>query len=687
MSSEFSVNRPKGDDSTDFEKDSNVEIDFNEHIIPYDNPLLSYSTVSWCFALYTVAADDLIQYQKGEINIPKMTIAETGVTGKYSIDSVNIHSTAPSQNSSKNSTVLKMNITLSEQGDMSFYDELQKISAMLGYNQVMNVPLFLALSFKGFKDNDNSKPIRDHDCNRLWRLRINNIKARADNNGGTMVYDIACTVGHMSPIDREWYLTEQIEFTCGNSVEAFTQNLESNLNRIANEQYGYMTMLFPNELQQNTFYKFFIHPDLKSSVLLNDPDQDSTKDKTVDGQTGARKYSFKPEQTISDALDSVMDSAHTKDDVSGLQKRQFVHVVPVSYYVGYDHIRHKMAYRYEIYILPLNSLEAQDVDDVKTKNHASDLLELLRKNPAGAGGKINMKRYDYQWSGLNTEILNLEYDFNASYIMVSTKNIQSLHDPLNRGGVRSSQLTATSQMDRIQVNQMYQVKKALDEKDKTTGLTAQERIELQAVNDNLEEVKQYQVEGQMEQATRSGKFTQDMYAEDLESYNIDDLSLIYPPEVKVPVDYSNQRQISSNTNDSTASQAEVEKRAARSNYYSDAQLLSVELKVIGDVHWLGKSELTMIDDMRIMIEGGKMEVYDLAPISNNLISDQCFILNIYPVTGFDRKTGLVKSRNNSFMRQGVYRILRIESTFDSKGFVQVLHAALIAKSVNRRTDG
>ena len=40
--------------------------DFNDLINPYENILLKYRSVSWCFKLYTVSSVDLLQYQKEE---------------------------------------------------------------------------------------------------------------------------------------------------------------------------------------------------------------------------------------------------------------------------------------------------------------------------------------------------------------------------------------------------------------------------------------------------------------------------------------------------------------------------------------------------------------------------------------------------------------------------------------------
>lgn len=664
-------------------------IDYNELINDYDNILLKYKTISWCFTLSTVSAADLLKYQQGDTtSVRRFVISKTGVTGKYSIDAVNIKSLPPGQQNTKTNTLREMTITLSEQGDLTFYDELQRMTALLGYKQTMNVPLFLELEFKGYSEDDPYEPTIIGDAGRQWRLRINNIECRTDNNGATAIYDIKCTSGSHAHQDMEWRLQEQIEVVCGATVGSFMTAFEKSLNIVANSQYGYMTMLFPNEIQADSFYKFIVHPDVESLVLNNDKEQDTANDKTDTGESGSRRFSFKPSQTIGNVIDAVMDSAFLPSNDSQVHNRQFVHVIPVAYYVGYDRWRRKIAYRYEIYILPLRTIDAQNVDDHRNRNRAIDTLTVLEKN-AKAGNKLNMKRYDYQWSGLNNEILDLNFDFNAAYNVLATRSVSSLFDPFNRTGEKTSSLTAADQLTREQATMMYQRKSELEQKERTTGLSEEEQIELRSVDASLQEMKDIALEGEAEQERRLQQYSNivgtsgEYYSEDLTSEAwqqlLSDTALEY---VESPIDYSNTKDDSSNTIDSNSNVGEVEKRMARSNYYNDTFLLTVDMQVVGDPHWLGHSDQDLMDNIRLIMDGQEIPVNPAVPIANSLNTDQAFLLNLYPVTGFNR-VGKPEHKHDRFMRQAIYRVQEITSVFDERGFTQNIKACIVARSVNR----
>lgn len=690
MASQFDFDKNKnGQQERDLRVDPRAQqvLDFNELINDYENVLLKYNSISWCFTLSTISAVDLLKYQQGfSDSVQHFIISKTGVTGKYSIDEVVIKSLPPGQQNTKTNTLREMVITLSEQGDLTFYDELQRMTAILGYQQTMNVPLFLNLEFKGYSDSEPHVPIVIPEATRTWRLRINNIECRTDNQGATAIYDIKCTSGSHAHQDMEWRLHEQIEVVCGATVGSFMTAFEKSLNIVANGQYGYMTLLFPNEIQPDSFYTFHVHPDVANLIITNDKEQDTANDKTDTGEAGSKRYSFNPSQTIGNVIDSVMDSAYMPSNTSQFPNRQFVHVIPVAYYVGYDRWRRKIAYRYEIYILPLKTIDAQNVDEHRNKNKAIDLLEVLERN-ARVNNKLNIKRYDYQWSGLNNEILNLNFDFNAAYNVMSTRSISSLYDPYNRTGEKASTLSAEDQLTHEQATMMYQRKSELEQKERSTGLSAEEQIELRSVNASLDEMKTIVVEGEEAQAKMLSAFSSNdgkpVYAEDISAEawqnTLNKVPLDY---VKAPIDYANIKDDSSNTIDSNSNTGEVEKRMARSNYYNDAFLLKLDMQVVGDPHWLGHSDKDLMDNIRLIMNGQELPVNPIVPIANSLTTDQAFLLNLYPVTGFNT-IGNPEHKYDRFMRQAIYRVTEITSTFNDRGFIQNIKGCVVARSINR----
>lgn len=671
----YDLNAKDHDAQTSNEQD--YEVDFNNIVIPYDNILQRYDSVSWRFRLYSMHKTELYKYQTGVDTVKKVVISETGGSGKFSIDEVRMTQSAPCQTNTKNGSLLTCNITLSEQGSLTLFDQLQALTQRLQYKQVMNIPLFLELSFMGYDRYGEHQPMAVPGTTRTWRLHINDIKTQMENSGGTTVYNLECAPSTLNTPKDDWRLTESIEMVATSNVGKFIQEFEKRVNSIADSQYGYLTQMFPNELQPNNYYKFFVHPTIADMLLINDSAQDAAKDKSSTGE-GTKKFVFSPELTVGNAIDHIMDAVQSPDDTGTKQKRQFVNVVPIVYYVGFDKYRKKHTYRYEIYLLPYTILDVQDVDDTRTKATAFHLRDaLLAASPTT---KLNIKRYDYQWSGLNTEILDLNMDFNTAYVVTAQKNASTLFDSNNRKGEKRAEMNPVDQITSGQWVTMYERKKELDTKDADRGLTSEEVREQKNIDNSFSQASQYQLEGSDQKQT-----TDVVYLEDLSDVDATDVAaagLVEP--VTVAVEYTNQTDTSSSTDDSNASQTEVMKRMARSNIYSRSFMMKVDMQVVGDPYWLGRSDLDVIQDIKKLASGGKLTHSPTALTSDPYEIEPCFLLNIHPTKGYDYKTGLLKTDADSMFSQSIYRLNKVESIFDDNGFTQNLEANIVTRSLNRK---
>lgn len=659
-------------------------VDFNELVMQQENILLKYDTVQWKFKMFTMSTIDYKKYQAGNTDVTELVISETGATGKFSIDEVQMTTTAPCTNSTKNSTLLRANITMSEQGSMTFYDDLQAASVLLGYSQLMDVPMFLELTFVGYDRYGENQPTVIPGTTRLWRIRFNKIDSRFDNTGATTIYDIETSPMTFVMPPEDWRLTEQVEMIATRDVSAFIAEFSKKINAIANTQYGYLTHMFANDLQPDNFYTFHVHPKIGNLMLINDSAQDTTKDKTASGEQGSKRYVFEAKQTIANVIDCIMDSAQAKGaagDTGQVQKRQFVNVVPVSNYVGYDIFRKRHVYRYDVYVLPYRTLDYQDVDDTKNGNTAFDLKTLFAE--AYPDTKYNMKRYDFQWSGRNTEILDLDLKFDSAYTMIAAKNVFSLYDSKNRKGSKSAELKPQDQIaSAAELQKLYLRKVELDNQQTRT---AQEQTELEATTVQLNSTTQ--LEGEQEQLIRPTAGNRAFLENVTRSVDLKSAIDMYNGtklHLQVPVDYRNIEEKSSSTDDSNASQTEVSKRLIRSNYYNSSTLMTLNMNVVGDPYWLGKSELDTIADLRKLATGENL-IYDQTELTMNVLDcEPCLLLNLHPAKGYDYRTGLLKEDPQSIFAQSIYRVQTIQSTFSDDGFVQDLKGAIIARSINRK---
>ena len=356
-------------------------------------------------------------------------------------------------------------------------------------------------------------------------------------------------------------------------------------------------------------------------------------------------------------------------------------VVPVSKYVGFDRFRKKHVYRYDIYVLPYQTVDYQDVDDTKNANTAFDLKRVLEA--ANPGTKFLMKRYDYLWSGLNSEILELDMHFNSAYVMVAPKNLSSMYDEYNRDGIKRAELKPFDQIaSSEELQKLYLRKQELSAKQHRTEADEKE-LETATVALNATTP----IEGEAEQSFRPSIDNKAFLEQVTQSLSVHDFTETYDGTslaVNVQVDYKNGIEKSSNTSDSNSSQTEVSKRAIRSNYYNENFLMKLDMTVMGDPYWLGKSEKDTITDLKLLVSGSTVTVDETNLAMNQLDSEACLLLNLEPAKSYDQNTGLIQQDNKSILAQTVYRVMKIVSTFSSDGFKQDLTASMVARSINRK---
>lgn len=654
--------------------------DLNDYIQEYNNPLLRYDNVSWKAKLYALSSYDIRRYQDDQTaSVQKYVLAESGVTGKYNIDQIEIVTIPPGCEMTKNSTAMRFSLKISEVGGMRLYDDLQIASSKLGYNQFSDLPMILEMSFVGY-DKDSNLPIIIPNCTKKWTVNFFNIQAKFENAGSVMVYNIEMTPClYMMPAN-DWRINQQVEVIAGDTVGSFIMEFQTKLNSAWESQYGYLTQLFADRIKPDNFVTFKVHPKIADMRLISDPTQDTSTDRNST-TVGSKKYSLTADFTIGNVVDFILDSALTEHDTTGDLKRQFAHVIPSSSYVGYDIFRKKHVYRYDIYVMPIETIDYQNVNDIRKKNTTEDLISDLSK--AHKNKKFNMKRYDFQWSGLNVEVLDLKYDFNSQYVMAVSRNISGTFDKNNRSGEKISQLKVQDQITTGMLYQMYNRKKELES---SNSKSTQDQKELSRINNKFAKASDLGIEGEDSQM-RAPNYSSDNYIEDFADSSIESLvnersdndDLIAPP-----MDYQNFDSGTSATDDSNATQTDLAKRTIRSNYYNRAFLMSVTIGVVGDPYWLGFSDSDAKDRLQSLCSTGTLnqksnDVYAM----DTMQFEPCFLLNLYPPKKVDFTTGIAQTEENSILAQSVYRVQQIVHKFDRSGFIQTLEGVLVTRSLNR----
>ncbi|AUS03019.1 hypothetical protein NVP2275O_438 [Vibrio phage 2.275.O._10N.286.54.E11] len=665
---------------------SNV-IDLNDIIEPYDNILLGYENVTYHWKLYTFPVNKYKEFQtfQGQTESDKVIIAESGVTGTYTIDTVEMRSTAPGTSATKNGTALSFTMDLMENRGMYFIDEMAALSINLGYKKFVDIPLVLELSFIGFDPNSPSPiPVTIPNSRKRWRVNIDRAPGKVSASG--TMYNLQMSTRAYGIDLSKWMLGEQSELITSNTVGSALSALEEKMNSIQNAQYGYWPTQFPNDIDLNSYFKIFVQGTIGDLSIIKNATQDTLVDADKKGNPGGRKFNFKGSQTLGSVIDEILDCAVTDEDAGIRKLRQFVHVIPFQFYVGYDKLLNREVYRYEVYVVPYQVADIQDISDIRNRDSSVDMKEtlegILTTNDQQTK-KINMRRYDYMFSGLNTEIISLDISMDSQYNHAAVRNIQSLIQEKNFKGIKKSDAIIENQiLNSSNQDQQY----ATSTPNKETKTSEEQADTTSSVNkQNAYSANTVKTEGESSQArdtvTASTRYLED-FNELYDTTNTKDTSA-WNHHLNIPIDYRNLKEVSSSTDTENASDDEVIKRSIKSNYYNDAFMRTLDIEVIGDPYWLGNSEETLLNRLRNLC-GEEYTTYpgDSQYTMNNITAEPYLLLNLEPPRDIS-SLGLVMTQRDQIMSQTVYRIFNLESTFSGGKFTQRLKGGFIMRSVNR----
>lgn len=675
------------------------DINLNEMVLPYDNPLLSYHNYTWNFSLYTMNTDEYeLFFENPDVAVSKYVIAQSGVTGKYSINSVKITSAGPAtpgltSNYSMNTCVME----IQENGGMSLFDDLVVLSNELGYKKFMDVPLVMELNFVGY-DGVTGEPMIIPGLNRKWGMRINTITGSASPSGGTMSYTFTMTSTRGGVMEnKDWTLMEPYVCTTATFGE-FVQQLEDHLNTIANKQYGYLRYRYA-AFADNKFFELSCPSELANMTINYDSKQSPEVSQTKSGQNASKEYSWAANMPVSRVIDDVLDCCMPLHDSTD-KRRQFVNIIPVSRYVGFDSIRNTSAFKNYFYILKYKIGDVTSKEDLFPERFN---LEYFRQNADKIADetdpnkipKINAKRYDYQFSGLNNEIIQLDLKYDQGFNLAVVRNPSSQIDQENSDGTHKAELLelAGQEYDTGTGFQEIWAKSESLQREQENGrqLSDEER---QFVRDaqNLAQEKQMPTEEEQEQSNYNLSLSPSLpqYIEDFRKdhdLTVEGTNGIGTPRVdSIPTEPTNIKQTNSSTKGDNSSDDELQRRLVRDNYYNRSFLAKLDMKVVGDPFWLGWGDYSYMKYLQRAVAGEDINP-DPSDIhfANYLTTETYLLLNLKPIVAISDETGILEINQTSVFAQTFYRVNKVVSEFNSNGsFTQQITGGLVIRSLRRK---
>lgn len=673
-------------------------LDLNSLVLPYDNPLLAYDNFTWLFSLYTMAPNEYEFFlDNSNAEVSKYIIAQSGVTGKYSINSVKMTVAGPATPGlTSNFTLNNITMEVQENGGMSLYDDLVVLSNELGYKKFMDVPVVLELNFVGY-DPVTGEPRTITSLNRKWGVRINTIQGSASASGGTMNYtfQMAGTRGGIME-NRDWTLMEPYTCTTGNFGQ-FVQQLEDHMNKVATDQYGYLRYRY-GAFANNEFFKLICPSELSTMTINYDVKQSPEVNQTSSGASAAKQFTWGADVPVSRVIDDVLDCCmplHESTD----KRRQFVNIIPVSKYVGYDPVRDTSAYKNFFYILKYKIGDVTSKDDLDSEVFNMDYFyenadKIIDENDPNKKPKINAKRYDYQFSGLNNEIINLDLKYDQGFNLAVVRNPQSQIDKSNSSGTHTAETLelAGQEFSTTDTKGLWAKSQSLIREQENGKQLSDEEKQFIRDAQGVAQTNVMPTEGETDQSSYNLSIAAALpkYIEDFRNdfdLTTEGTNGIGAPRVNsIPTEPTNTKITNSGTKGDNSSDDELERRLVRDNYYNRSFLAKLDMKVIGDPFWLGWGDYSYMQYLQRAVEGKDIEqTPEDIHFANYLTTETYLLLNLKPIVAISDDTGILQINQSSVFAQTFYRVNKVVSEFNSNGtFTQQITGGVVIRSLRRK---
>lgn len=478
----------------------------------YDpNPLNNLRQPTYKFKLYMTTEHDLLGAQKTTTiddmlkildSLPKVTIAESGVTAGFNIKDVEMTQPAGPNWASKFLMLSKssINLTITEPLGTSLIESIFTSGNALGIRNFAKMWYYLELSFIAYNEDGsiNTSPLANNKDftlinNGRWvdQITIKNMDITIDENGST--YKLECIpFTNLAFATGEAGDTPDLLSVSGNTIGEFCTELAKALNKAWSDRY----------LGEIYKFDFVIHdiPNLNNpstySLVSSEPDHDphqlslesgSKPTANIAKSTSIHDIIVALYSNCKEAQKMMLDTNNglLEDDDGNTQKLTLnadqgsgtgtitfnkkhyrtpivPHIEPAIVITGYDPITGKYMknityhiWGYKTYGVNISPSQWDNATNNRDLSVATDIVKELQEN-----GFLR-KQYQYRFTGLNTEVIrcDLSYKFAFTAEMPSlsgwrnTNESVSVHAKYNPnaskdGGSQTDQATNPNEIAR-----------------------------------------------------------------------------------------------------------------------------------------------------------------------------------------------------------------------------------------------
>lgn len=377
-------------------------------------------------------------------SMPQAILAETGATAGFNISTVTMEEMVSPGFQNRNTGLTTMKMTINEPNGSSFIETVAHSAAKLAIANYQNFWYFLELSFQGYTDDGEIVPNAMVNANLpsggrwIYQINITNVEVKMNEMGAT--YDLTCrpmtlnafedTMAGAVPDNMNVY---------GSTIGEFMTNFGSELTKKYDERYGGRIFNFAFKNRPLTGSNANIDPNsFRLQQTENDPI--NTLALTAASSGGGVMAQIPMGTRISDVIDflwancedaqkvmldtsapdRIQDGTNSNPNFNGKPYRESVvpRVEADVIVTGYDPITNcymqDITYNvYGYYTYAPNLCPAQASLAANQQQNVGGLIASKLKEK----GYLR-KKYDYRYTGLNTEVIRFDLDFNFAFSSV-----------------------------------------------------------------------------------------------------------------------------------------------------------------------------------------------------------------------------------------------------------------------------
>lgn len=635
---------------------------------PSKNILDAYDQPSYSLNLYIT--DD-------KTGTKRIALIQTG-KAPYSIQNLRIESQVGPTKSAKNTTVTNLTMTVKEPMGANLLDTMFAAAQTLGIKNIQEVPYQLVIYFHGYNPNNGNIVSQIDNTTFTYYLKLNNIKTNINNGDVThqiefIPYSETALYDCYNVFPNGFSIAIQDGSTFGSIIGSIKDTLNNDFKKIYgndNIQYDFKFMDYPaNDILSN------IKNPKDLTVKLSDIKYTSS--------INAGTIHFSDLSTLISAIETILSSsedavtliapnaASQTNIIQGNNKKyikSIAHHIQTQMTIG-DYDSSINDYKRTITYIIKPYISYRLFDSKETIQNAYDKETNIKKASDMINNKFLQKKYDYIFTGKNTEVLNLDVNlnFNWGYMI-----------DVNAGTINSYSQT---------IGKIYK------EQDNTNPLNLDSAFTDAVINQTLSSANSPIISLTGNSSTDNIDYTQVL--NDTVSYdylntilkNTNTANNGYLPlkiQSQFRKDYNEYQYnvVNDGSGNKTLYSFLINQLQVENGYQDGLQQLTMTIK--GDPFWLGTPD--DISDYVKTIKGNSIssntdtiQTNDTLPYkvvdnyANYTVGENCFVLSFVLPNGYNDENMTV-NLNKSNLYSGIYSVLTVTSEFSNGDFRQMITA-------------